>query len=61
MLLQRIDRRIVAKNVVAQRRSQHGLAHGGGGLGDGIAAKVRHERLQESTIGLTQNGSSKVL
>ena len=38
--LQRIHRRVVAKHVVAQGRGHHGGAHGGRGLGDGVAAEV---------------------
>ena len=38
--LQRIHRWVVAKHVVAQGRGHHGDAHGGRGLGDGVAAEV---------------------
>ena len=42
MLLQRVHRRVVGKHIVAQRGLEHGLTHGGRGLGDGVAAKVGH-------------------
>ena len=40
MPLQFDDGRIIAQNVVAQRRGRHRVQHGLGWLGDGIAAKV---------------------
>jgi hypothetical protein len=39
-VLQCVDARVVGKHVVAQRRRQHGRAHGGGGLRHGVAAQV---------------------
>ena len=40
--LQGVDRGVIAKHIVAQRRGHHGLAHGRGGLGDGIAAQINY-------------------
>ncbi len=42
-VLQSLHRRIIPKHIIPQRRRHHGLAHGRGGLGDGIAAEVDHE------------------
>ena len=39
-LLQRVDGRVVAEDIVAQRRCQHRLAHGRRRPGDGVAAQV---------------------
>ncbi len=41
-VLQEIYRRIFSHYVVTERRFDHGLLHGRGGLGDGVAAKVAH-------------------
>ena len=38
VFLQGVDRGVVAKHIVTQGCCQHSLAHGGGGLGDGVAA-----------------------
>jgi hypothetical protein len=40
LFLQRVDARVGAEDVVAQRRRHHGLAHRGRGLRDGVAAQV---------------------
>ena len=39
-VLQGVDRGVIAKHIVTQRSRQHGLPHGGGGLGDRIAAQI---------------------
>ena len=39
-LLQGVDGGVVAEHVVAERRAQHRVAHGGGGAGDGVAAQI---------------------
>ena len=36
------DGGVIAEDVVADRGFGHGFAHGGGGLGDGVAAEVDH-------------------
>ena len=38
--LQGVDCGVVAKHIVTQGRSQHGLAHGRSGLGHGVAAQI---------------------
>jgi hypothetical protein len=42
VLLQCVDGGVVAEHVVAQWRGLHGRAHGGCGLGDGVAAEIGH-------------------
>ena len=42
--LQGVDTRVVTEDVVTHLRAQHGLAHGGSGARDGVAAKVDHGR-----------------
>ena len=39
-LLQTVDGGVVAEDVVAHLRARHGLAHGRGGTGDGVAAQI---------------------
>ena len=39
-VLQGVDCGVIAKHIVTQRSRQHGLPHGGGGLGDRIAAQI---------------------
>jgi len=39
-VLQRIDGRVLAVDVVAHFRGRHGLAHSGGRAGDGVAAQI---------------------
>ena len=48
MVLQCVHRRVVGKHIVAQRGLEHGLAHGGRGLGDGVAAEVGHGWREEA-------------
>ena len=42
VLLQAVHRRVVAEDIVAERRLDHGAAHAGGGPGDGVGTKVDH-------------------
>ena len=42
-LFQAGDGGVFAVDVIAQLGGQHGLTHGRGGLGDGIAAQIDHE------------------
>ncbi len=53
--LQGIDRRVVAEDVIAHLGPRHGLAHGGRGPGDGIAAQIDHvhwDALRASRCGI---------
>ncbi len=45
-VLQAIDRRVFAKDIVADLSVCHGLSHLGGGLGYGIATQIDHGGLQ---------------
>ena len=38
--LQFEDGRVIAKDIIADRGAEHGVAHGGSGPGDGVASKV---------------------
>jgi len=42
VLLQAVHRRVVAEDIVAERRLDHSAAHAGGRSGDGVGTKVDH-------------------
>jgi hypothetical protein len=42
---------VVTKHVVAQRRAEHGVPHGGRGLGHGVAAQVDYSGSSQKLIG----------
>ena len=46
---QPVDGGVFAVNVVADFGFEHGLAHGGRGFGDGVAAQIDHSRVTRNS------------